>query len=370
MNGRKTNTHAPLNEHALPLVLGLSHAFADAAAGALLVGLSHSMALSQVALFVVLYNVIAFGAQPVFGHFADRARRPREAALAGLALLACALFAARIDVSTAVVLAGIGSSLFHVGGGALALCATEGRATGPGLFAAPGVVGLAAGGALAFAGYDLTLPLAAALVALGLVVRRFGLPPMPYDARAAEPTLDGKELILVALLAAVALRSAVWTSAQYLFEGRYSMLLVLAFAACAGKLVGGALAELFGWRRWTAASLVAAAPLVLVGESSFAALAGGVFLLQSATPACIAAVGRLLPRRPATAAGLALGLGIAAGGFFIFGGLFPSPRHALLAPAALIVAALCLWLAMRRKDEGRRRNDVSGLELLDLKSQI
>src|SRR5512138_2391302 len=141
---------------ALPLVLGLAHGAADGAAGMLLGSLPRGMALGQVALLVLLYNALAFGAQPLVGLAADRAGRPRAALLAGLLagllLLGAALLAFEAQPRLAVALAGLGSAAFHVGGGALALCATRGRAAGPGLFAAPGVAGLALGGWLAISG--------------------------------------------------------------------------------------------------------------------------------------------------------------------------------------------------------------------------
>ena len=56
----------------LPLTLGLAHGVADGAPGMLLGTLPRAMALSQVALLVLLYNALAFGAQPLVGLLADR----------------------------------------------------------------------------------------------------------------------------------------------------------------------------------------------------------------------------------------------------------------------------------------------------------
>src|SRR5207244_4404688 len=124
----------------------------------LIVGsLSRALAPEQIVQLVVLYNVIAFGGQPLAGLVVDRFRRPRAAAVCGTALMIAALLLQSAPVA-AVVLAGAGSALFHVGAGALALCATPGRAEGPGLFAAPGVVGLAVGGALAASGHAFAAP--------------------------------------------------------------------------------------------------------------------------------------------------------------------------------------------------------------------
>src|SRR5262245_39811343 len=184
---------------ALPLILGLAHGVADGAAGLLLGGLPHMMTLERVALLVLLYNALAFGGQPLLGLAADRLGQPRTAALAGLLLLAAALLVGQQPIA-AVVLAGLGSAAFHIGGGALALCATQGRAAGPGLFPAPGVVGLAAGGALAASGYIAPWPFLLPLLVLAVALARIELPALPYaattetrDTRPAEQRTKNKE---------------------------------------------------------------------------------------------------------------------------------------------------------------------------------
>src|SRR5262245_23804346 len=241
----------------LPLMLGLAHGVADGAAGLLLGGLAHTMSLERVALLVLLYNALAFGGQPIAGLIADRLGRPRAAAVAGLLLLSAALLLGQRQPQLAVALAGLGSAAFHVGGGALALCATRGRAAGPGLFAAPGVVGLAVGGVLAATPYPAIWPFAALLGVLAIAIARLESPMLPYISKTedgrrklalerSEGTKDdidasslalrpsssvdfeGHDFVMLVLLAAIALRSAVWSSLQFLFEGRYDLLIAMA----------------------------------------------------------------------------------------------------------------------------------------------
>jgi len=353
---------------ALPLILGLAHGAADGAAGLLLGSLPRTMAIGQVALLVLLYNALAFGAQPLVGLAADWAGRPRAAALAGLLLLGAALLSFGQQPRLAVALAGLGSAAFHVGGGALALCATRGRAAGPGLFAAPGVLGLAAGGALAVGGYLPVWPLLLVLGVLMFAVIELELPPLPYERTkdggrktndaallssfvlrpSSSVEFEGHDLVMLALLAAIALRSAVWSSLEFLFAGRYELLLAMALAAALGKIAGGALADWVGWRRWAFGSLALAAPLLALGGQNMIALLAGVALLQSATPVALAASAQLLPGRPATAAGLALGLAIAIGGVPTTGGLGPAIGAPAALAAILTAAALALWWAVRQ----------------------
>ncbi|MFL5803996.1 MAG: MFS transporter [Roseiflexaceae bacterium] len=401
----------------LPLILGLAHGIADGAAGLLLGGLPRAMPLERVALLVLLYNALAFGGQPLLGLLADRLGRPRAAALFGLLLLAGALLLAERQPQLAVALAGLGSAAFHIGGGALALCATKGRATGPGLFAAPGVVGLAAGGALAASGYTTPWPFLLPLLALTVVIGRLQLPALPYamttdhrpptadqpdarpktrdttpersDWRPAEQRTknreqrvdglrttgyglrttdeaqsaiynlqsaipEGHDIVMLVLLTGIALRSAVWTSLQFLFEGRYETLLMMALAAAIGKIVGGVLADRLGWRRWAIGALLLAAPLLALGGRNMFLLLPGVALLQSATPAALAMTWRLLPRQPALAASLGLGLAIAIGGIPTLGGLGPALGAPPILIGVLLAAALALWWALRPTTDDRR----------------
>jgi FSR family fosmidomycin resistance protein-like MFS transporter len=132
-----------------------------------------------------------------------------------------------------------------------------------------------------------------------------------------------------------------------MFDGRYDLLLLMAVAAAAGKILGGALADRIGWRRWVVGALLLAAPLLALGARSLPLLLLGVALLQSATPVGLALSAQLLPHRPATAAGLALGLAIAIGGFPALGGLGPAVAAPPLLIGVLLAAALALWWALR-----------------------
>jgi FSR family fosmidomycin resistance protein-like MFS transporter len=242
-----------------------------------------------------------------------------------------------------------------VGGGALALCATHGMASGPGLFAAPGVVGLALGGLVAARGVLATWPALALLALLIGLIALLRPPTLPYTAAPAEPLLEGHDLVMLLLLAAIAFRSALWSAFQVVFHGEWEMLLAMAAAAAAGKLAGGILADRFGIRRWAMLALALSTPLLALGQRQPAVLLAGVALLQSATPACIVAVSRLLPRRPATAAGLTLGLAIAAGGIPALAGAGP---FLAAAPAlATLSAALAVWWAWREWDGTTSRGE-------------
>src|SRR5262249_8966413 len=142
-----------------------------------------------VALLVLLYNALAFGAQPLVGLAADRVGRPRAAALAGLLLLGAALLGFGQQPRLAGALAGPVSASVPFRGGAPGPSGARGPAGGPGLFAAPGVVGLAGGGALAAGGYLLVSPLLLVLGVLMFAIVEVNMPILPY-----EQTIDDRRL--------------------------------------------------------------------------------------------------------------------------------------------------------------------------------
>ncbi|MDY7012437.1 MAG: MFS transporter, partial [Cyanobacteriota bacterium] len=125
--------------------LGLAHGFADGSAAFVLASLAEGRSPLEIGLWILGYNALAFGAQASAGLLVDRAAKPRLAAIAGLLFLALALLVPPAEPTVAILLAGLGSALFHPGGGAIAHSLSPGKTTELAVFAAPGVVGLAIG---------------------------------------------------------------------------------------------------------------------------------------------------------------------------------------------------------------------------------
>lgn len=336
---------------ALPLLLGLAHGVTDGVVGWLLGSLIQTLPLPQVGLMILLYNFLAFAGQPVAGLLVDRLKRPRTAVLVALLLTSAVLLVGRADPISAVALAGLGSALFHVGGGALALGATPGRAAGPGIFAAPGVLGLAVGGVLASNRTTIIWPvlLLLLLLIISIVILSLSQPDLlDHQHRADTPHFTGHDVIMLMLLGAIASRSLIWSSLQFVFQAQGELIVQMAVAAALGKLAGGVLADRLGWRCWVMGTLALAAPLLVVGEGYPALFLAGVALLQSVTPVTLAAMGRLLPRAPAMAAGLTLGFGVALGGIPVAvgtGAMIITPPGILL--IILVALPLLFWSLQR-----------------------
>jgi FSR family fosmidomycin resistance protein-like MFS transporter len=339
----------------LSLILGIAHGLADAAAGFLLGRLPHTMSLEQASGLFILYNVLGFGYQPLVGMLTDKFKRPHLAVLVGLSSLLLALLVKDGDSQIAVILAGIGSAAFHVGGGSFVLTATPYQKTiGSGLFTAPGIIGLAVGGVLGFTGNNITIPI---VLLLGLMIGIISIINLSkYDLlshahienEATENDNLGDEVLLV-LLIAIALTSTVWTSFQFLLQTNLYLIIVIAFAAAIAKVCGGVFAELWGWRSWTIVSLTIAAFLLLFGQQNHLTLILGLALLQSTIPITLAATAKIMPQQPATATGFALGLSILIGGIPVIAGLGEITSIPTVSALIVMITTLSLWWVLKSK---------------------
>jgi len=204
---------APLLRYGMmiPLQLGLMHALVDAAPAALLYGelARGQSSWEQICRLILLYNCLAFGLQLPLGWLADSLRSYNSVACAGLLATMIAL-SLNGWLQVAVVMVAVGNALFHIGAGALVLQRCNGRATGLGIFVAPGTAGVLLGVWLGGAGFSARLAMMLALMASALLlfVRRIpSLPPMetlnPGNSRSAVVAGVGM------LAAVVAVRSLV-----------------------------------------------------------------------------------------------------------------------------------------------------------------
>ncbi len=317
----------------LPALTGLAHGASDAVAGFLVVQVLMLSSLPAID-YILFYNVLAFGLQPVVGLILDTYNVPRRAASIGLFLSALSLTLTWFSLTWGILLAGLGSAIFHAGGGSVALTSTPNRAAGPAVFTAFGVIGLAIGSQLGFyfsvttiIAFVLTLSILAALLWFFPIVR--DISPQP------DPASSGMkfELLAFALVLAVALRSIVWTGVQSTATGYSQMALLIALAAGLGKLFGGFAADRFGWLRYTIIAMLSSIFLLAFRADTLWLLLAGVFFLQSVTPLSLAALGRRMPSSPALAASLVLGVAVLLGGFpLMFEGLnwLASPLGILL----------------------------------------
>lgn len=338
------------NKAILPAVLGLAHGVSDCTAGLLLGSLSSEQSIYSIVVMVMLYNLLAFGAQPLAGLIIDKLKSPKPAVLIGLAAMSSAILLFYVNPFASVILAGLASALFHTGGGALALCSVPGKASGVGLFSAPGVAGLAFGGYLAVNGIFPAAFMLVLLLILFAAVYMLKSPGLPYDFKSNDAEFDKHDFVMLVLLLAIALRSAVWNIFQHLEHDVIQNLILISLAAAGGKIFGGYAGDYFGWKRYSYTALLTAMPLLILGEYSIYFLLPGIALLQSVTPVMVSAIYKNIKKLPATAAGLSFGLAIAAGGIpFAAGAEIKNYPPPLIIAGLMIIVFIMVYYGFRNK---------------------
>lgn len=290
------------------LKLGLAHGLADAATGFAIVSFA-DFNPTQAIVVVIAYNALAFAIQPLLGLFVDQLEGHRNAALFGIFTVALGLAITPFNAAAGLGIIAIGSASFHVGAGALSARFTPNRAIGPSLFTAPGVIGLTLGTVAGLQHWTILAPLTLLLVASLIAI---------YSTPNSGPTITKSfprqsiAIVVIMLLIAVALRSSIWVTVGQA-TSNLDGILVVGLLAGVGKLLGGWLGDKFGWGI-TASLGVLVAVLCFTQLPGLLGLGLGVVALQSSTPILLAAVVKLMPRFPATASGLVLGLALVLGG--------------------------------------------------------
>jgi FSR family fosmidomycin resistance protein-like MFS transporter len=148
-----------------------------------------------------------------------------------------------------------------------------------------------------------------------------------------------------AVFLSIAIRSANGHGVGMVHEGNADILWGLAIAACAGNVLGGFVADRFGWVATCVLALVVSAPLLSFFVDRGAAVILGMAIFQMTMPVTLTAVGRVFPGE----AGLAFGLAA----FAVLAGTVPAylcpaewitPRPLLFSLPLISAAAILVGL--------------------------
>ncbi|MBN2005105.1 MAG: hypothetical protein JXA21_17230 [Anaerolineae bacterium] len=327
-------------------VYGVSHALVDAACAATLFAIT---ALGRIepqnaALLIILYDVLAFSLQPIFGLWVDTFKLPAHSAVLGMLLVAASTLLLQVPLAAALI-SGIGNALFHVGGGVACLNLTPGKAALPGIYVAPGALGLTLGIMIGKGGHFVAWPFI--LLLLGLAALAIKIPrPAIAAPRQLPENLKWFETIILLLLVSVAIRSLVGMSLVMPWKSDPALLMILTCAVVLGKALGGVLGDRFGWMVVAVAGLVISAPLLAFFAKTPAIAILGVFLFNLSMPITLIGVTEMLPGKSGFAFGLTtLALIIGAGPTFTeLGGLTGQPVVVLV---AILVSIAALYAGLK-----------------------
>ena len=317
----------------------LAHALVDAACAATLfaiLALGRNDPQNMVQL-ILIYDVIAFSTQPVFGLLVDKFKTPAQTAAVGILLVAASTLMLRVPLLAAVT-AGIGNAVFHVGGGVVSLNLAPGKATLPGIYVAPGALGLTIGIMIGKGGGFMAWPFI--LLLLGSAVLILAIPRPEFPAPRELPgNLRWFETVIVLLLVSVVVRALVGQSLVLPWKSNPALLLALTMAVVLGKALGGFLADRFGWIAIAVTGLVVSAPLLAFFAPLPALAIAGTFLFNLSMPVTLVGLAGMLPGKSGFAFGLTT-LALIVGALPAF-----TPLHTLTGGSGFIFAAILVSIA-------------------------
>ena len=284
-------------------VYGLAHAVVDATCAALIFSLlNFGIASGSYFIFLVIfYNILAFGLQTPIGLVTDKFRVPRFAAISGSLLTAFGAAFFNFPL-LAVSLAGVGNALFHVGGGAISLNLTPKKASAPGVYVAPGAIGIFVGTLIGTRGYFASWYFLLAIAILCILMGLVKIPVMDY--RRDKIKSNYLELVLLLVLLAIIVRSFVGLAILLPWKSNLNLAIALVLGVFLGKGLGGILADKFGWIKVTVGAVVISAPLLAFFPAVPVLAIVGMFLFNMTMPVTLVALSNVLPGRPGFAFGL------------------------------------------------------------------
>ncbi len=336
------------------IVYGVSHAVIDGVCAAVIFSVLKEQLLNEAdfASIVLLYCFLGFGLQAVFGLATDYFKAPRMAALSGCVLTGLSALIFLSYPEPAIVLAGLGNALFHVGGGSISLNLTPEKAAAPGIFVAPGALGLLVGTLIGKSGLFIIWPAILILAILCVLMFAVEKPEMNYDRKEIRSdTLACFESIFLLLFLSIGIRSFVGSVLVFPWKSSLNLLFVLTLAVVLGKALGGILADKYGWINVAAGALALSIPFLVFGANFPATAILGMFLFNITMPVTLVGISNILPGQPGFAFGLpcfALLLG-ALPGFFPIRKLFADD---LIIFIVILASTLSLYAGLRLYSKG------------------
>lgn len=252
---------------------------------------------------VVLYNVLAFGLQSVFGFWIDKIGHPQNFSIMGCILIITGFFTIE-NPMLAIIFTGLGNALFHSGGGYISLKMGNGRAKLPGLFVAPGAIGLFLGT------YWNKIPNSENFVLIFLLLISIGLMTFIEPKEEIQKRLSAKSdfpvymLIFICILISICIRSFIGLSYDFSAKNNFNLMLTLVLAVACGKAAGGFLSDKFGMFNTATIGLILSVPLLKYGGTYPYLAIAGMFCFNLTMPITVTALANMIPKYKGFAFGL------------------------------------------------------------------
>lgn len=252
-----------MNRYLKLIVLAMGHLLIDMVGIYIIHYQYNHLALEHIALFFVVYNILAFGLQPIVGYYADKNAWYKHYVLLAPVLSVLSLILFDFGLLPIFIMT-IANAMYHVGGGALSVDLFPRQAMPTGVFVAPGALGVFIGYVLALGEkevqYFIILGLIIFFVTVYLILKEDALD-HPY-----QPIHPSFITIIGLVLTVIAVRGFVGTTLVLLWNTSLVNKLYLVIGVFLGKFLGGICGDWFGFKAIGVGGLVLSLPLLLIGQ--------------------------------------------------------------------------------------------------------
>lgn len=322
------------------VLLTLGHFCVDGISGAVVSG-------TDLLLFYLLYHLLAFSIQPLWGILVDDVCHERQFILiSGLMMVLSALLPG--PMALRIILAGIGNSLYHASAGSVDM--RDSGSIGPyGIFVAGGATGVASGYLWPLV---MTPVFVTGMILVSALAFCYAIRELPEEENPETSPEDSRLLLPAALLMfAICVRAGSPHLSSMPWKDTTVEALLLSACIALGKGSGGFFVKRFGMAKVTLFSGVAGGLLLTFGGSSMVLSLLGTLCINLMMPITLWLLGKLFPKSPGFAFGLAASsiiLGYLTG--TVIAPLLGDGRKVFLL-AGCLLSVLCVLLVERSSGE-------------------
>lgn len=259
--------------------------------------------INAVAIGFLVYNVIAFGTQPIIGYFCDEHTKI-PIGIIGCCFVLIGLLTMLLPFIS-LFLCAFGNACFHIGGGIDSLKLANGGIARSGIFVSTGAVGVVLGTALGqYANATVFIPFVLLMISLFLLFK-YTLN-QDYSASSVFKTSSSLHFSMIIAFScfAIAIRAYAGGLIPTHWKSTQLLMLLPGFGACAGKAVGGYLGDRFGAKNIGVFSLLLSIPFICFGNGIVIFSIVGIVLFNMTMPITLCVIASKFPNNPGLAFGI------------------------------------------------------------------
>lgn len=226
------------------LLYSLLHFLVDGVCSLVIWARLYQGASIQSDILFIIYNVLAFCTQPLFGILVDKYKNKEKLFLASSIILLILGVVFSFEYISSAILLGIGNSIFHIVGGKYVICKTDNDIVSLGVFVAPGALGLVIGRYFISLAIWIVFISLLVILTIFLLLSKIEVPERKKKQINASASLFFTLVFMIIFV--VLFRSFVGGANIFTFEKNLTILLIMGIVTMLGKMLGGILSKYIG----------------------------------------------------------------------------------------------------------------------------